>query len=103
IWHIRQDNDKKPGIIDGSYTMQLEGSPSLAAGSNMLWGSGTVTPPLHWFDGAPVGIRVFAGPFQNGDSNALVAWTSSVTGIYRQITDVFRFSPFLGAYYWATD
>jgi M6 family metalloprotease-like protein len=85
VWHVQHGPNHKPNVISGVFTVVQLGAPFLAEGSNLLWGSGTMTPPLRWFDGTSTKIRLFVNPFNDGSDSIRVTWGDQVSAIYRQV------------------
>jgi len=74
IWHVRQNPTYVAAV----------GAPLMVPGSNVLWGSGTMTLPLHWLDGTRTGIRIFIAPFEKNASSISISWSTDLSGIYNR-------------------
>jgi hypothetical protein len=76
IWHVIQDANHNPPIIEGVRGVRALGAPNLQLGGSTVWGSGSTTPYLRWNDGSEIRVRLHVRPFDAHDGSIAVEWWS---------------------------
>jgi hypothetical protein len=56
------------------YAVAAKGAPGLIYGSNAVWGSGTNTPVLRWYDDTLAGVRISVRSLAQGAGSLTVEW-----------------------------
>lgn len=59
-------------------TVLTLGAPDLRVAGNSLWGSGSVTPQIKWYDGQNSSLSISVRPFAVGDRSIDVSWWSNL-------------------------